>query len=156
MVQQLSVRFPTEIVEVYNKRKETGFSAGSLGFQECYDLLLSLIGKNSQTTIIIDALDESYPEKRRKLLEALKAFITSSMSLVKVFVSSRDDDDITLVLKDVPNVYIQTTDNIDDIERFTRRGVADSIQKERLLRGNVSGELEQRVIETLLNEAHGM
>ena len=156
MVQQLSVRFPTEIVEVYNQRKETGFSAGSLGFQECYDLLLSLIVKNSQTTIIIDALDESYPEKRSKLLEALTTVITSSMSLVKVFVSSRDDDDITLVLEDVPNVYIQTTDNIDDIERFTRRGVADSIQQGRLLRGNVSGELEQRVIKTLLGGAHGM
>lgn len=58
-------------------------------------------------------------------------------------------------LEGLPNVYIQTTGNKDDLERFTRRGVADAIRKGRLLRSSVSGELEQRVVNALLAEAHG-
>jgi hypothetical protein len=151
-----SYGLPEPVVAKYEERSKDGFSSGPLGFHECQDLIVSLLDMNPQTTIIIDALDECDPTKRGRLLKALEILVGSSTKLVKIFVSSRDDDDITLKLKNVPNLYIEATDNKDDIERFIQREITLSIQESRLLRGNISEELKKKIISTLIENAHGM
>ena len=42
-------------------------------------------------------------------------------SLVKIFVASRNDQDIVAELETVPNLFIKATDNLKDIERYIIR-----------------------------------
>jgi len=160
MVKQLSLRLPgslpKRVVTEYNKRKDDGFSSGSLEFRECHGLVCSLLDMYPQTTIVIDALDESDPTKRGDLLEGLKMIISTSTSLVKVFLSSRDDSDITLELTDVPNLYIHATENMGDINRFIHREIIYYIKRRKLLRGEVNDELKTQIVSTLLSNANGM
>lgn len=155
LVKQLALvlpGLPKSVLAVYDKREERGFAAGALEFQESCDLIVMLLGIYPQTTIVIDALDESYPEERWRLLEALRTLIASSTSLVKIFVSSRDDIDIKLELEHVPNLHINAMDNMEDIERFVHREVG----RGRLLRGNLSEELRSEIITTIVGKANGM
>lgn len=70
--------------------------------------------------------------------------------------SSRDDEDITHELSDVPNLYITAKENSRDIQRFITREVGQAIKKRRLLGGDVSVDLQQRIECTLVEKARGM
>ncbi len=106
--------------------------------------------------IFIDALDECDPHLRHELLEALDYIITHSASLVKVFVSSRDDNDIVCRLDNSPNVYISASDNEEDIKRFVCREVETSVKKKRLLSGSVSEGMQKKIQYVLIDGAQGM
>lgn len=134
IVKQLSVvlpGFPKPVVAAYDKILEHGLASGSLGFEESHALLVSLLDLYHQTAIIIDALDESDPVKCGQFLELLTVIMHSSVSLVKAFISSRDDIDIRLALGNVPNLYISAQDNEEDIARFIHREMAVSISTDR-------------------------
>jgi hypothetical protein len=160
MLRQLCVLFPSSlprlVVKMHEDRAKDGHPSGSLDFDECKDTIMLLLNEYLQTTIIIDAMDESDPYERGKLLEALKDLITSSNSLVKIFISSRDEGDLKLELEGVPNLYIHARDSADDIEAFVKREVDECIAKRRLLRGDVDGSLKNQIISTLTLDAHGM
>lgn len=144
------------VVEIYEARKREGFCSGSLRFQESLDLIILLTGTYRQTTIVIDALDESDAVIRSRFLSSLGTIIRSSTSLVKIFVSSRDDDDIVLRLEQVPNVYIEAKDNIGDIERFVHVKINRCIEGRMLLRGRVTEDLKKDVVSALVSGSHGM
>ncbi|KAL7268825.1 hypothetical protein RUND412_008536 [Rhizina undulata] len=86
---------------------------------------------------------------RCQLLDALKESL-------KIFISSRNDDDIRVELETESDVYIQPNDNSGDIELFVVAQVEKYISKKRLLRGNVSPELKKAIIKALTNGAGGM
>ncbi|MCJ1360834.1 MAG: hypothetical protein MMC33_010843, partial [Icmadophila ericetorum] len=118
-------------------------------------LILALLEHNP-ATIVIDALDECIPACRYEILKTLDNIIQKSASLVKVFVSSRDDNDIVCRLNDSPNVIIHASDNGKDIERFIHFEVEKGIKDKRMLRGDISDELKNRIITTLAKGAKGM
>lgn len=153
----LPIREP--IVKAYKKRKEEaeddGCDLANLKLADSIELILVLLESNP-VTIIIDALDECDPGRRCYLLDALDRIILESASLVKIFVSSRDDNDILCRLARSPNVIIHANDNSKDIERFVHSEVDQSIRRKRLLRGVVSEELNSRVKTTLIEGAQGM
>lgn len=156
LLKQMSTVFsglPKPVVEVYDNRLKVGLASGSLSFKESHSLLVSLLEIFPQTTIIIDALDESDPVERWQLLETLAA-ITHSTSLVKIFISSRDDVDIKLTLEKVPNLYIDAQDNGEDIKRFIHREMTVSIKNRRL--SYLPVEMKQRIVSTLVEKANGM
>lgn len=86
---------PKPVVEEYDKQFADGFASGPLGFKLCGSLLVLLFEIFPKTTIIIDALDESNPAERGQLLDLLEEFMNSSENLIKIFISSRDDADIS-------------------------------------------------------------
>lgn len=141
---------PKAVVAVYEKTKEPV----PLGFQESHNMLVSLLDIFPRTTIIIDALDESDPIERCRLLEVLNNVVQSSAGVVKIFVSSRDDVDIQLRLEKVPNLYIEAQDNEEDIKRFINREMADSIKNGRLTR--LPAEVKDKIVSTLVSKAGGM
>ncbi|KAI5839121.1 hypothetical protein DFP73DRAFT_599118 [Morchella snyderi] len=147
---------PNMVVQEYDKRKEKGHAAGSLGFTECRNLVASLLNVYSHTTIVIDALDESDPDDRWRLLESFENIIDSATSPVKIFVSSRDDTDIKRRLGKVPNHYIDAKDNTGDIERFVVREVTSAIDQKRLLYGTISDSLREKIIHTVAERSNGM
>lgn len=157
IVKQLSLVFPglpKPVVVAYDERLKNGLASGALSFEESHTLLVSLLDLYPQTTIIIDALDESDPGKRGQFLELLTTIMHSSTSLVKVFISSRDDIDIKLALKNVPNLYINAQDNKEDIARFIHREMRISSKNRPLC--NFPEELKNQIVSTLADKANGM
>lgn len=151
----LLIRNP--VVEKYKEKKKEarGRTLEKLTLSETVALILVLLEDNP-ATIVIDALDECDPARRHELLSALDSIIQESASLVKVFVSSRDDGDIVCHLARSPNVFIQASDNGVDIERFVRTKVAQAIKSKRLIKGVVSRQLESRIVKTLIDGSQGM
>ena len=132
LVRQLSVqlpgyRVPRPVLDEYEKQEKNAFSSRHLIFEECQNLIVSLLDIYPRTTIVIDALDEIDRQSRKPFLEALNTIAQESKNLVKIFVSSRDDNDIILELEAVPNLYIDAADNAGDIERFIHREISSSI-----------------------------
>lgn len=152
---------PSPVFEVYREREIDECLYLSLGLDESKDLILELTASFEQTVICIDALDECNKDTRGKLLFALQQILRSSAlgpakSIVKVFVTSRDDDDIVLKLEGTPNVYIRSSDNTSDISYFVETEIESCIREKKLLRGSVEEGLKTRIIRALVDGAHGM
>jgi len=157
MTAKLPIKEPVH--KAYNNKvgesEESGQQPEHLTLEEATDILLEIL-QESPATIIIDALDECDPGERHNLLSALDTIITESASLVRVFVSSRDDGDIVCQLTASPNVFIRASDNSADVKRYVHTEVDAAIKKKRIIRGNVSPEMKQMIINTLVEGAQGM
>lgn len=129
---------------------------GPLHPDESIDLIKNLVCHSSSTTIVIDALDECDPETRHILLSSFENIMRSGEAPVRIFVSSRDDKDISLCLQDVPNLYIKASDNAEDIKSYVHYEVDQAIKDKSLLNGNISKEMYRKVIRTLTEKAQGM
>lgn len=144
---------------LYEKREleemAIGSSPSELTLDETTDLILELLDSNP-ATIVIDALDECDPSRRNDLLYALDRIIRDSSSLVRVLVSSRDDNDIVVRLENSPNIYIAAHNNFEDIKAFTVKELTTSILRRRMLSGNVSPRLRNTITTALLEGAQGM
>jgi hypothetical protein len=116
-----------------------------LDLDETVDTIMQLLTENP-ATIVIDALDECDPSIRQNFLLGLNKLIRKSPTLLKVFISSRDDHNIVHRLEKSPNLFINTSDNSKDIQNYIRSQVAKAIEDERLLCGDVSQELEEHIV----------
>ena len=160
IVRQLSIsgphaRFSKVVAEKYKERKCKHFADGPLRLDECVDLIIKLTQQYTSTTIIIDALDECDVYTRHNILTALSSIMQHGLS-TKIFVSSRDDKDITLRLSDLPNLYIKASNNAKDIDRYVHFKVEQAVADKRLLDGNVSLATVQLISNRLTGKAQGM
>ena len=164
IVKQLScprpeMPIPAIIVREYEKRKHDGFSSGHLGLEDSLRLTTQLINSYQQSIIVIDGFDECDPDKRKLLLRSLINLTQSTANIstiLKVFISSRDDRDISLWLENHPNIYIKPSDNAGDIERFVRKEVSRRIADQELLEGVVDEALEEKICKRLVEGSNGM
>jgi hypothetical protein len=150
-----SIREP--IPSEYEQRMENrgGDSLRPLDEKDSLRLILLLTAENP-ATIVIDALDECDPKKRYKLLSGLRRIVHESVNLVKVFISSRDNRDIISQLDGVPSIFINVSDNREDIKRFVELEVSLAVDEKRLLCGKVPTPLKNRIINVLRDGAQGM
>ena len=162
IVRQLSCTEPglpllSPIIEIY-ERKGQGFSSQGLQIEESRDLITKLIEYYPMTTIVIDALDECDPEKRELLLDTIESLLQhSSLGLLKVFLSSRDDQDISCTLREYPNLDLVSSRNSADIEAFVREETDRLVRKQRLLRNSRAKEsLKVLIIEEVARATDGM
>lgn len=120
--------------------------------EESVEILIDLLGYYPSVTIVLDALDEVERLERPQLLDAITDLAGSSVSLVKVLITSREQYDIALRLRHLPNVYISTDDNRADIYAF----IDNRLERARLLNGQISEELKVEVTKSLQERAQGM
>ena len=107
------------IVRKYNLEHDKAFSSKGLSIEESLELLLQLIEIYPQTTLVVDALDESDVELRADFMKMLDVLVSGqSSNLVKIFISSRPDSNIKHRFSDGPNMNIKATDNGEDIAMF--------------------------------------
>ena len=59
-------------------------------------------------------------------------------------------------LQKSPNIFIRASDNFDDISRYVHEEVSTSIDKGRMVRGDVSLEMKELIIETFIDKSQGM
>ncbi|KAL7275722.1 hypothetical protein RUND412_001331, partial [Rhizina undulata] len=146
---------PKSVISQYMKeQRKDGVRSRRLSIYKSTEFILQLSREFEQTVIIIDALDECNKVSRYQLLNALKELRSSSKGL-KIFITSRNDDDIRIELENESDVYIQPSDNSSDIERFVVVEVDKHISTKRLLGGEVRPGLKQAIIDTLTQGAAG-
>lgn len=162
IVRQLSCAEPglpllPPVIEKYEKNGQ-GFNSRGLRIEESCELITKLIEHYPMTTMIIDALDECDPEKRDILLDAIESLLqNSSLGLLKVFLSSRDDQDIVCTLREYPNLDLVSSRNSADIEAFVREETDKLVKKRRLLRNSHAKEaLKALIIDEVSRGADGM
>ncbi|PMD32025.1 hypothetical protein L207DRAFT_572327 [Hyaloscypha variabilis F] len=142
----------------YLEKKQRGFLSNVLGPTEAQDLLAKMIKQNSQTILVLDALDECEEDSRHSLMTVLSELVEQRLR-VKVLISSRRDDDITAEFENKDNFNISATDNGDDIMSFVRGKINEyrhsSIGRRRAS-SVISEGLEQHIIEVFLDKSNGM
>lgn len=144
------------VIEKYRKQGE-GFRSNGLQLEESRDLIIESIGNYGITTIVVDALDECDPETRQSLLDAFEDILQEAAGLVKIFVSSRDDQDIVCILREYPNLDISSDKNTHDIQNFVRIETEKLVSKRRLLRNSrAREEMQALIIEQVSAGAEGM
>ncbi|KAH0565685.1 hypothetical protein GP486_000925 [Trichoglossum hirsutum] len=157
-VRQLSISrngdaIQRSVVQLYHQKQKTGFASGKLKIEESRDVLLQLVRIYPQTTLVLDALDECNKETRTQLVDILDTLVTQAPKPVKVFISSRPDQDIKHRFECGPNVQIRATDNRDDIAKFVDHKINNSPgywQK------SISPDLKKGICETLVDKSEGM
>ncbi|KUJ10537.1 ankyrin [Mollisia scopiformis] len=160
IVKQLATKNSTTAIQPvimteYKQRENEGFAKGRIEVQDSLDLILELPKVLPRTIIVLDALDECDRTTRESMIKGLHHIIQSATSQVKVFLSSRDDDDIAFYLERTANLRIDARDNRADINRFVEIEIERCIQDGKLLRGRLEASLVERVIKTLQCRADG-
>jgi hypothetical protein len=76
---------------------------------------------------------------------------------VKIFISSRDDQDIVCHLQEYPSLEIASYRNKDDIARFVRAETKSLIQRRKLLKFSSSKDkLQKFIVDQVIKGADGM
>ena len=135
----------------YDKWRYEKPGSGHLSLEECSGLLTAMFSSYSNTTIILDALDEC--EKPYELLRALQTIANSTTSQIKLFVSSRLNVNVASVLSHCGKIDIQSQGTSKDMDIFLHTEVKQGDRH--LLKGNFP-ELEDRLIAVLRDRAQGM
>ena len=162
IVRQLSCLQPRSpllnpVIATYKKREAKGFASGLLHIAESSAIIIQLIKSYPLTTIVINALNECNPEKQGDLLETLEKILQKSSQLVKIFVSSRNDQDIVNYLQNYPNLNIVSDKNMDDITSFISAEIKNLVNKRKLLQySSNQKELMESIIDQVTKGASGM
>ncbi|KAJ6086758.1 hypothetical protein N7467_005672 [Penicillium canescens] len=135
--------------------KLDGVHVPRLKIPQCADLILGILGSNP-ATIVIDGVDEIEESRRHELLDALKRIRDESASVVKIFLSSREDRTILTRLSDALMLRVEEGDTRQDMELFVKDRLASAISTQRLLGGDVPQDLQQKLTAFLLERSGGM
>ena len=140
------------LLATYKRMEETGFASGDLTYEYAEEILFAILKGGQRTILLLDALDESYEQSRRKLITTFGKLI-KEVPKIKIMISSRRDWDIEHELQKEANLGIGATENGDDIRMF----VAAEIEADRLSRQTpISNDLIAKIIQTLNEKSQGM
>ncbi|QYS94086.1 Pfs,NACHT and WD domain protein [Trichoderma simmonsii] len=139
------------LIGLYHENKKNGLK---LGFDACEKQILELVNLYAQTTIILDGLDECDTESRGELFEILVNLVKVAQRPVKIFFSSRREQDIVKQFRAESIIEIDANDNRDDIEKFIEKKM-DEIER-RGLWESISKELKSEIKSTLCKGSEGM
>ncbi|KIM28668.1 hypothetical protein M408DRAFT_8505 [Serendipita vermifera MAFF 305830] len=170
ILKQLVILLPglsNSIKAKYEMERKAGKDHGSirhLTLEECTNFIVEL-ATNRPVTIAIDALDECKESKyqpsesshtnRQDLLKHIDKMIAAKPGNVRVFVSSRNDEDIVHRLNNYPNITINASQNGPDILRFIKEGVDQLLgDKGHLWRSDE--RLKEDIVNALNDRADGM
>ncbi|KAI4122117.1 MAG: hypothetical protein LQ338_005993 [Usnochroma carphineum] len=133
-------------------------SLKSLDREETVDLIIRIADTQPVTHIVIDGLDECETDLLFEIIEGLEAILERTQSLVKIFVSGRNDLDLIRWLRAYPDKEILSSDNQSDINSFVDSEVDKRISgsARRFRARKVSDGLREHIKATLKAEANGM
>ncbi len=136
---------------VHELYKECGDGNQQPTLQGLVKALLFLFTTSHRTYVVLDALDEC--SEREELLNTISQIVQSSSGEVNIFVTSRNERDISEGLEGVIDVKINLeASTVDvDIELHVRK----SLENDKKLK-QWKPLIKQEMLEALVNGAHGM
>lgn len=141
--------------EKYLEKGGRGFLSNVLGSIEAETLLSRMIEQNSETILVLDALDECEEDSSHSLMTILSELIEKDLR-VKVLISSRRDDDILAEFETKDNFNISATDNGEDIMSFVRGKINEYRNSDSRSRRRasfvISDLLEQQIIDVFFGK----
>lgn len=140
-----------EMVSLYSDDKP-------LNIKSAEALLTAAISRFEGLFIVLDALDECSESERKYLVTLMTRLLASNESncQIKIFLTSRPEEDLHRLLKDRPSYQIDANDTANDIRPFVAAALGDLITSGALLNGNVTSELRIELVETISSQADGM
>ncbi|OQE02907.1 hypothetical protein PENVUL_c037G03204, partial [Penicillium vulpinum] len=142
---------PHSIIKRYKEIHHSG-SSTRLSVEESKTLLLELINSSRNPVLILDALDEADVEDREEILTSFDLLMVECCDL-KIFISSRRNEDIKRRLQNKGNLGIEASDNQGDIETFIH---AQLERMARVSHPNLSQALKDDIVKSLLGRNEGM
>ena len=91
--------------------------------------LICEVGRTTPVTIILDALDECDSRQRILLISALHEISSSCRDAVKIFVSSREGQEIAAHFNHGKSLNITAESNREDLERYVDRQVGQFLNR---------------------------
>ena len=86
-------------------------------------------------------------------MEALESIVQKAPTLVKVFISSRNNDDISFRFRDVQNVKVSVEDNNEDIRTFLEY---QTTTNNTVRRKPLPDHLVDKIVNDILQASDGM
>ena len=126
-----------------------GLDVRTLAPSECTQLILELTSE-APATIVIDGVDE-LSNASQGLLSALQHLVDKSSSVLKVFISSREEAAIARSLHHASSIRVTSADNSKDVTAFVNHHVSNAIEQKRLLGGLVSNSLREDIISEIID-----
>lgn len=150
LLKQLSMR-----CEILEPKMVSAFKDGtSMDNKSSEIALTAVLDSFEQTFIVIDALDECSVDERKAVVMLLTRLLKGSR--VKIFLTSRPENDLRRLLKDTVSHEIDTNDTAKDIGPFVAATLEDHITSGALLSGKVTSELRAELVDILSAQADGM
>jgi hypothetical protein len=139
------------IRNTYIEAKGKGF-ASPITQEKCAALLLEMANIFPQITFVLDGLDECDKDTRSSLIDILDATMRKSGHPVKIFIASREHDDIALRYSSGDHLKVTAARNQSDIEKF----VSDRMLSSRYCRTRMSKTLREQVLTAFQTKSQGM
>lgn len=140
-------------VELYKQGKELSVQGPSL--KRAIQLIGQLLAIRPRSCIILDAIDECSPEDKRILLDALREILQQTSTDTKLFISTRDDQDIKVDINVEPTVEVTAAQTTHDVNLFIENGVSKAARKT-ILHGDADQDLILLIKDRLQKGAGGM
>ncbi len=121
---------------------------------ELFPILLTVLKHFSKAYIFLDGLDECRKQERATVLSMLNRVIFSGGPVVKIFVTSQQEVDIAVLLKEFSRLEVSAHRISSDISSFIKGTVRSSIKSGDLLVQTAC--LESDIISALVDGAQGM
>lgn len=155
--QQLTLSSSADLQKSICERHQQRVKKGTLSADDIIDMIIRLCNKQNITFLCVDALDECDAQNRHLLLGAFGKILGESTSLVKIFVSSRNDTDISQLLAGYPNLRIDTASNQNDITRYVKLELQKLIETKKILpTEGLPEDLRDEIIGALSAGSQGM
>jgi len=108
-----------------------------------------------KATILVDAVDEIFPDRRDQFLEVLQNLMQDDNIMVKIWISSREETDIRLAFIQVEEVVIYRQHQ-GEIRTYVEREITKLVQKKTLLRGEVDDNFKRQIVDKISEKSEGM
>lgn len=142
------------VEEQWRLEKRKGFPSKELPFETCKQLLPMLVAAHAETIMFLDGLDECDKETRHELVYLLKSLTDDPKSLLKVFISSREDRDLFKNFINRTHLRVQANDNDDDIKAYVLAQLQSTPNP--WFRERLSPELKLMIIQNFADKSDGM
>ncbi|KAF7556665.1 hypothetical protein G7Z17_g1205 [Cylindrodendrum hubeiense] len=119
--------------------------------KECVDFIVE-VANDDPVTILLDGVDQIEEHDRFTLLDALDRVISEAANVVKVFLTSRNDNEMPSSFPATRKITITRQNTHSDMVDFIFQGIDDA----RLLGGKMSPEMRTSLANMLLNGADEM
>ena len=130
------------------------YKSGILNIDDLSSVLVLSSEHVQNLFVVIDGLDECGKDVLQQILDVIKSLAACQPSVIKLFISSRDDIRIIESLKKYPVLQASAVDISNDMQVYVKGAVRDRIESGDLIVR--SPELEAVIITELTSKAHGM